>query len=110
MPKDQTVTLNLFQGPSCNTPGECGQGATLRRRGAASRQAEGSVLAEEWALKQVQGDEKGEGRAWAHSAGTRRIGTCTLHTSIPPAGISVGNIARLNREYLRAVLAGADGV
>jgi succinate dehydrogenase / fumarate reductase iron-sulfur subunit len=27
-----------------------------------------------------------------------------------PAGISVGNIARLNREYLRAVLAGADGV
>ena len=41
------VTLNLFQGPSCRTPGS--------RNGALA-------LAEKWTLKQVQGDEEGGGK------------------------------------------------
>jgi hypothetical protein len=49
-----SVMLNLFQYPSCRTDRSVVDGAAMRL---GWLQHEGSVWAEEWTLKQVQGDE-----------------------------------------------------
>jgi hypothetical protein len=52
-----TVTLNLFQGPSCRKRGAVGQGAS--RTGRAGFVP--TMQSAKWMLKQVQHDEHGNG-------------------------------------------------
>jgi hypothetical protein len=53
------VTLNLFQVPSCRKP----RGPVGMPSGAILLPNNASACAEKWTLKQVQGDDEGEGRA-----------------------------------------------
>ncbi len=58
-PLTNPVTLNLFQGPSCRHAPERA-GASMETFGMGGASGHETVRAEQWTLKQVQGDEIGE--------------------------------------------------